>query len=242
MPAVFIHGVPDTYRVWSEVTKHLSRTDVVTLALPGFANDVPPGFQSTKEEYVEWIIQELERLAEPVDLVGHDWGCILVARVASIWPDLIRTWAAGGGPVSRDYEWHPLAKLLQTPGAGEEWVANFNATQFRAQLEELGLPLNASGETVDRIDERMLESILRLYRSAVHVGEEWQPGLESVIAPGLVAWGENDGGCPVRFANELARDTRAARVLKLNAGHWFPKERPAELAHALEKHWKLSQP
>jgi pimeloyl-ACP methyl ester carboxylesterase len=36
MPAVFVHGVPDTTRLWDAVRARLERTDVVTPALPGF--------------------------------------------------------------------------------------------------------------------------------------------------------------------------------------------------------------
>lgn len=35
MPAVFVHGVPDSSRVWKGVVARLPRRDVVTLALPG---------------------------------------------------------------------------------------------------------------------------------------------------------------------------------------------------------------
>ena len=84
MPAVFVHGVPDTFRVWNPIREHLSRTDVIALALPGFDASVPADFHSSKEEYAHWIIQQLEPMGEPVDLVGHDWGCILTMRVASL--------------------------------------------------------------------------------------------------------------------------------------------------------------
>jgi hypothetical protein len=92
MTAVFVHGVPDTYRVWDRVRAQLTRKDVVALALPGFDNPAPAGFTSTKEAYADWIIQQLETIGTPVDLVGHDWGCMLTTRVASIRPDLVRTW------------------------------------------------------------------------------------------------------------------------------------------------------
>ena len=41
MPAVFVHGVPDTERVWSGVIARLRRNDVVTLSLPGFGGEAP---------------------------------------------------------------------------------------------------------------------------------------------------------------------------------------------------------
>ena len=186
MPAVFIHGVPDTYRVWDGVLQQLSRTDVVALALPGFDSPVPNGFTATKKEYVDWIISQLEQHPEPVDLVGHDWGCILAVRVASLRPDLVRTWAAGGGPVSKEYEWHELAKIFQTPGTGEEWMAKLDAKQFSQRLEQLGVPSDLAEETAAHMDDRMKNCILRLYRSAIMLGREWKPGLSNITSPGLV--------------------------------------------------------
>ena len=45
MPAVFVHGVPDTARVWHALIARLGRKDVVTVSLPGFGQPValPPG-------------------------------------------------------------------------------------------------------------------------------------------------------------------------------------------------------
>ncbi len=237
MPAIFIHGVPDTYRVWNRVLQQLSRSDVVALALPGFDSPVPAGFTATKEEYVDWIIRQLEQQSEPVDLVGHDWGCILTVRVASLRPDLVRTWAAGAGPVSKDYEWHELAKIFQTPGAGEEWMAKLDPKQFSRRLEQLGVPEDLAREVPAHIDATMKDCILRLYRSAVTVGSEWEPGLARITSPGLVLWGVSDEACPVAFADYLGRDTKARRILKFDTGHWFLLERPAEVAQALEQHW-----
>ena len=74
MPAVFIHGVPDTARLWSDLLARLSRRDVVTLGLPGFQTPLPEHFDSSKESYVAWIIEQLERIGTAVDLVAHDWG------------------------------------------------------------------------------------------------------------------------------------------------------------------------
>jgi len=118
MPAVLIHGVPDTPALWDKLRSHLSRRDVFAPALPGFGCPVPPGFSATKEAYVDWLVAELERVGEPVDLVGHDWGALLVQRAVSLRPDLIRTWACGDGPIDREYVWHDLARQWQTPGVG----------------------------------------------------------------------------------------------------------------------------
>jgi len=45
MPVVLADGVPDAARVWSAAVSRLTRADVVTPSLPGFAVPVPRGFQ-----------------------------------------------------------------------------------------------------------------------------------------------------------------------------------------------------
>ena len=241
MPAVFVHGIPDTHRVWNRLRAHLSRPDVVALDLPGFDSPLPHGFTSTKEEYVDWIIQQIEKETEPVDLVGHDWGCIMVARVASLRPDLIRTWAAGDAPVNGDYIWHPLAKIWQTPSVGEAWMKDLNPSEFANVLASQNVPGDLAAEVVSRMDDTMKACILGLYRSALTVGKEWQPGLANITSPGLVFWGVNDVPCPVEFADLLGSDSRALRVLKMDGQHWTPVERAKELAAALEQHWNAAE-
>ncbi|MCX5329136.1 alpha/beta hydrolase [Streptomyces sp. NBC_00124] len=146
--------------------------------LPGFGAKPPPHFGSTKEEYVDWLIDRLERIGEPVDLVGHDWGGILTARVASTRPDLVR-----------------------------------------------------------HVDGPMKQSVLRLYRSALTMGAEWEPALANLSAPALVFWGALDPACQIEFGEKLATAVRASRFLRLDCNHWPLLQMPTAVAAALELHW-----
>lgn len=74
MPVVLVHGVPETAALWDPLLAVLGRDDVVTLQLPGFGCPRPAGFGATKEDYVTWLVGELEGIEGPIDLVGHDWG------------------------------------------------------------------------------------------------------------------------------------------------------------------------
>ena len=56
MTVAFVHGVPDTHRVWDTVLSRLARTEAVALSLPGFGCALSEGFEPTKEGYVEWLI------------------------------------------------------------------------------------------------------------------------------------------------------------------------------------------
>jgi pimeloyl-ACP methyl ester carboxylesterase len=238
MPAILVHGVPDTHRVWDRVRAHLTRKDVVALALPGFDNPAPAGFTSTKEAYADWIIQQLETIGTPVDLVGHDWGCMLTARIASIRPDLVRTWTGLDGPIDPDYEWHKVAKIWQTPGEGERWMAELDLNALAAQLtSDFNVPSEDARTVVRHFDDAMKASILALYRSAVHVGAEWSSALANVKAPALVMWGIEDVDVPHHFADSLGEATHARAVVKLRTAHWPFLERPADVARELEAHW-----
>lgn len=239
MPAVLVHGVPDTYRLWDKLRSRLVRRDVLTPRLPGFDAPTLPGFQPTKEAYADWLIGELERVGEPVDLVGHDWGAFLVQRVASLRPDLIRTWACGDGPVDREYAWHDLAQQWQTPGVGEAIMTVMEGDAFAEGLIAGGIPPEDARIVAAHVDGRMKECILGLYRSAVRVGDEWQDDLaRAPRRPAMILWSRDDPFVAPRFAERLAERVGGELVFLEGCGHWWPYERPAEAAAALERFWR----
>jgi pimeloyl-ACP methyl ester carboxylesterase len=199
VPAVFVHGVPDTERVWRAVVSRVAHADVVTLSLPGFGCGTPDGFAATKEAYVDWLLATLAGLPAPIDLVGHDWGALLVVRAVSLRPDLARTWAAGGAPLDPEYVWHQAAQTWQTPEVGERAMEKMTPDALRRALVAAGVPETDAAETSPHVDAMMKRCILALYRSAVHAGAEWTPDLARVTAPGLVLWGERDPYAEPRF-------------------------------------------
>jgi pimeloyl-ACP methyl ester carboxylesterase len=238
MPVVFVHGVPDTHRVWRRVLERIKRSDVVALSLPGFGCAIPDGFGATKEEYVNWLTDALESLPRPIDFVGHDWGSLLVVRVVSTHPDLARSWVGGGAPVSSGYVWHSAARAWQTPQIGEGQMAALTESVARRYLIDQGVPESEATETARHIDPVMKDCVLRLYRSATNVFAEWETDLVHIHAPGLVLWGENDPFAEPRFADQMGQQTRARRVVHLtNCGRWWQLQRPGEVAAALEQHW-----
>ena len=84
MPAVLVHGVPDTHRVWRALIGRLRRHDVVTLSLPGFGCAIASGFDCTKEAYCDWLLGRLSRNARFVAFAGcsHWWQLERSAGVA----------------------------------------------------------------------------------------------------------------------------------------------------------------
>ena len=237
MPAIFVHGVPDTHHLWDGVRERLSRKDHSTVSLPGFGTDLPAGFECTKEEYVAWLIGEVEKAGEPVDIVGHDWGALLTARLVQLRPDLVRTWAIGAAAIDEGYDWHPMAKMWQTAGMGEQVMAGFTVDAMDTALTGEGVPADVARDVSLRVDDRMKACILPLYRSAVTFMKDWHADVEKMAArPGLLIWGEKDPYMQIDFAKRMAARA-GARLVTLPGSHWWPEQFPAEAAAHLEEFW-----
>jgi pimeloyl-ACP methyl ester carboxylesterase len=237
VPAVFVHGVPDTAIVWNALRQELSRRDAIALSLPGFGVPVPTGFDATKEAYVTWLLGELERIEGPIDLVAHDWGALLALRAVSVRPASVRSWAAGAAPIDAAYVWHAMARLWQTPETGEQIMEEMRGEALVSALVAAEVPAPAAAAAAQHINAAMKQCILRLYRSAVDVGSEWEGDLAGVTAPGLVIWGARDPYAAPEFGQRLASHTGADFALLEACGHWWQLQRPREVAARLESFW-----
>ena len=241
MTTVFVHGVPETPAVWHDLLAALDRPDNVTLALPGFDGVRPEGFGATMDEYAAWLVAQLERLDGPVDLVGHDWGGGFVVRLVSTRPELVRSWvcdAAGIGDPG--VEWPDLAKIWQTPQAGEDfWEQQLAApVHERAGVFQMfGVPEEPALDLASRLSLTMTDCILDLYRSAVDVGRQWGPDFANVPAPGLVIIPGEDAFLSAATAARAAERAGARTVALDGLGHWWMLQDPAKSAAILREFW-----
>lgn len=244
MPAVFVHGNPETAVIWEPLLAELGRKDTICLSPPGFGSPVPAGFGSTRLEYGEWLVGELATIGEPVDLVGHDWGGGHVMHVAMHRPDLLASWASDVlGLFSPEYVWHDAAQLWQTPGVGEEFVGAMTggtADDRAALMEASGMAASIARCLAPGIDAAMGASLLALYRSAV------QPAMADLAAdlpkaaarPGIALLAENDPYLGAHEPVHRAAAAAGARVVPLaGVGHWWMLDDPAQGAKALAEFW-----
>lgn len=228
MPLVLVHGNPESDAIWDDLRQHLGRADVIALSPPGFGSPVPEGFGATSDDYVAWLGRELERIEGPIDLVGHDWGGGHVVRLVLARPELVRSWATDiAGCFDPEYVWHERAQIWQTPGAGEEAIAQQLAAPLAMRamfFERQGMSAQAAQRCAGAINEDMGRCILSLYRSAAQPKMmEWGADLSNArTRPGLVIIPTEDhytGG------EALARRTAAragAEVAILDGlGHWW---------------------
>lgn len=244
MPAVFVHGVPERSGIWDELRDHLERDDHIAVSLPGFEAPVPEGFGCTMDDYAGWLTAGLASVAAeagPVDLVGHDWGGILALRTASTRPELLRSWCSDtSGIFDPAGRWHAMAEIWQTDGAGEDFMARTEAASQpdrEAAVVALGVPA-ASAHLCSLGDPIMDAAILRLYRSAGHISEQWGPAVEEAkAAPGLVLHGGEDPFLDEQLCARVAARAGAQHDVLPGLGHWWSLEEPEAAARRLERFW-----
>jgi len=237
---VFVHGVPETEQLWDKVRTEIGAPSTA-VSLPGFGCERPPGFPATKDAYSDWLIGELERIGEPVDLVGHDWGAGIAYRVATTRPDLLRSWAADvANIVHPDYEWHDFAKIWQSD-QGEaffETQEKMPVDQRSSRFEAMGVPRDDAMAMASKSDKTMGECILALYRSATpNPYAQWGAAFGPTKAPGLVIIPTEDPFGEEKAAADVAGMLGAKTVRLEGLGHWWPVQDPKASARALTDFW-----
>jgi pimeloyl-ACP methyl ester carboxylesterase len=245
MAVVFVHGVPETSAIWQPLLAELHRDDVVLLSPPGFGSPVPEGFDASSDGYAAWLVAELEPIVTgsgvPVDLVGHDWGGGHAMRAATVRPDLVSrlvTDIAGTGDAK--YEWHDMAKIWQTEGAGEEFVAavaEMPIDQRTDMLAGAGMTREAAEACAAANGPEMGGCILSLYRSAIQPQmHEWAEQYRELATrpETLVVAAHDDAytGGP-EMARRVAQGWGAAVAELDGLGHWWMMQDPARGAAML---------
>jgi pimeloyl-ACP methyl ester carboxylesterase len=244
MTAVFVHGFPETERIWDSLRSVLSR-DSTALALPGFGTPRPAGFAATKDAYAEWLADALSLIEEPIDLVGHDVGALISLRVATAFDVPLHSFVVDVAPIFHPkFDWPERVHRLQTPGVGEEVMKSTREADpedpdsTAARLAGAGVPIDEARAIGATHDETMSRSILDFYRSAVpNVAADWWKDVKgSTRSQGLVLLlpdPPEEEEMSLEVAGRLGAQT--ARLDGLD--HCWMAEAPEVVAPVLEGFW-----
>ena len=210
--------------------------------MPGFGCARPEGFGATKDDYVDWLVGELDGIEGPIDLVGHDWGALLTLRVATAHGARLRSWATDTANLLHpDYVWHDFARIWQTPEAGEQAIAGMLAAPMAdrvAQYTGLGMTPEVARSVAEGTNEAMGRCILTLYRSAA------QPAMaelgaclpQAAVRPGLVIIATEDHFTGGELLARRSAERAGAKVAMLpGLGHWWMCQDPKAGAAVLKE-------
>jgi pimeloyl-ACP methyl ester carboxylesterase len=244
MPVVLVHGNPETAAVWEDLIPLLEADEVIALSPPGFGAPVPEGFGATTAEYVAWLAGELQQIAGPIDLVGHDWGAGHVMGVVNVAPDLVRSWVSDiAGALDPEYVWHDLAQAWQTPDVGEAAVAAMVDAPMEARagiFVSNGARPELAEKLASGMDAEMGRCILPLYRSAAQPAmAEFGADLSGLASkPGLVIIASEDNFTGGEALARRTAERAGAQVAVLEGvGHWWMLQDSAAGAAALNAFW-----
>lgn len=90
---VLVHGAWHGGWCWEKVVPLLQQQghQVYAPDLPGHGDDKTPLLNITLQSYVNFVCQLLDEINEPIILVGHSFGGVIISQVAENRPKLIQT-------------------------------------------------------------------------------------------------------------------------------------------------------
>lgn len=241
---VFVHGLPETSRIWDSLRRVLDR-DSIALALPGFGAPRPAGFSATKDAYADWLAEELRRIEEPVDLVGHDVGALISLRVATAFDVPLRSFVVDVAPIFHpQFVWNERVHRLQTPGVGEDLLEAMREADpedpdsTAARLTGAGVPIDEARAMGAAHDETMSRSVLDFYRSAVpNVAADWWRDVGGPTqSRGLVLL-LPDPPEEERMSLEVAQRLGAETARPDDLEHCWMAQAPGAVAAVLQRFW-----
>ena len=241
-PVVLLHGWPQTARSWTRVAPHLHERGYRTIApnQRGYSPGARPRgrFAYRMSALVGDTAALLDAVGQPVHLVGHDWGAAVAWSTAAAHPESVRTLTSVSVP-------HPMAfvrSLVRSSQAIRSyymaffqlpWIPEAVATRpdfARRALRSSGMDDEQIADVLrDVIDSGAMPYSLNWYR-AMYLGNP-RDATQQVVAPTTHVWSTRDTAL-VRKGAELTADYVAAdfTLEVLDATHWIPEEKPAELA------------
>jgi pimeloyl-ACP methyl ester carboxylesterase len=89
---VLVHGAFAGAWTWSDVSQRLEAAGHVPIAidLPAHGDDQTPVAEATLDSYTARVVAELDAASEPVVLVGHSMGGLVVSQAAEARPDKVK--------------------------------------------------------------------------------------------------------------------------------------------------------
>ncbi|WP_218946344.1 MULTISPECIES: alpha/beta fold hydrolase [unclassified Acinetobacter] len=240
---VLLHGFPETNKSWQETAQILNQAGYRTFAVNqrGYSLTAQP---SKRRDYrssalVEDVNALLDLIAQPVYLVGHDWGAVVAWDVAQRYPEKINHLITISVPHKAAYIRSMLMsnQLLKSYYMGLFQLPKIPELLFE-KFTKIGLGLlKNTGMTEqqlqdfqqDIVTEKRLSPALNWYRGIPFSSNKNL--LKAVTVPTLFIWGKHDAAIGYKSVelNHQYIDAPYKEII-MDATHWIPVQNAKELS------------
>lgn len=240
---VLLHGFPETNKSWQETAQILNQAGYRTFAVNqrGYSLTTQP---SKRRDYrssalVEDVNALLDLIAQPVYLVGHDWGAVVAWDVAQRYPEKIKHLITISVPHKAAYIRSMLMsnQLLKSYYMGLFQLPKIPELLFE-KFPKIGLGLlKNTGMTEqqlqdfqqDIVTEKRLSPALNWYRGIPFSSNKNL--LKAVTVPTLFIWGKHDAAIGYKSVelNHQYIDAPYKEII-MDATHWIPVQNAKELS------------
>lgn len=240
---VLLHGFPETNKSWQETAQILNQAGYRTFAVNqrGYSLMAQP---SKRRDYrssalVEDVNALLDLIAQPVYLVGHDWGAVVAWDVAQRYPEKIKHLITISVPHKAAYIRSMLMsnQLLKSYYMGLFQLPKIPELLFE-KFPKIGLGLlKSTGMTEqqlqdfqqDIVTEKRLSPALNWYRGIPFSSNKNL--LKAVTVPTLFIWGKHDAAIGYKSVelNHQYIDAPYKEII-MDATHWIPVQNAKELS------------
>ena len=231
-PVVFVHGYPQSSRLWGPLMEALAaagrRSVAPDLFCMGDSDDPGPATYERNLEAFTAFMDELD--LGRVAVVVHDWGGFIGLSWACEHPERVEALVISDTGFFADGRWHGMAQAMRSD-AGEELVAALDKDGFATLLRADGAQF-----TDDDIDAywrpfeegRGREATLEFFRSMdFEKLEPYEGRLAAMGVPTLVLWGAEDKFAFIGGAHRLNKEIPGSELIVIDgAGHFVYQSAP----------------
>jgi haloalkane dehalogenase len=240
-PVMFVHGFPESSRMWVPLMRALSETGRRCVAPDLFClgDSDDPGPATFERNLDSLAALHAELGFGRVALVVHDWGGFVGLAWACDHPDQVSALVISDTGFFSDGRWHGMAEAIRGE-QGEALVSALDRDGFAALLRADGAPLgDADVDAYWRpfAEGRGRQATLEFYRSMDFAKlEPYEGRLAELGVPTLLLWGAEDEFAPIGGAHRLAKQIPGAKLVAIEgAGHFvYDQERGATTAAVAE--------
>lgn len=215
---VLVHGAFHGEWMWAKITPLLQEMGhrVITLDLPGHGEDQTAPSHVTLKDYTDRVCDILAAEPEPVILVGHSMGGLVITQAAEYYPDKIKTLVYLAAILPQNGE--SLLQINQNDKHALPLHVAVSEDQTYLQLDTTTIKENFYGDCSDDdvllAQEKLCRQPLAPFITPVHLTAERFGRL-----PRIYIETSKDKAISAEFQRELYTNTPCQQVMTIDSDH-----------------------